>query len=600
MVKTNKYERDYYNTRGLNFPGRHNMEVYQNIPDAGDGYPGQQWMDLHLLTSIFQKFIIEGCSFSDAAPGILSAGYIMVEGEIVEVSEQTGITIPDGEFLYIDDSGVAQTTATESTAMQGIIVRYRSGSTYYNLTLSHVDNLFKNFHLYVEQISPLIDNIEIDSDILLSGEIQFPSASVHSSGTQIHIHPNTGNADGNLILHPVGTNTASIFYLRNSVTTNYGDFIIKVSGGTASLESAVGGSGTKPTTLNINQADWDAINIGDASAVIKMNNVTITATQFGYVGTMNQGVATSNTPSFTGLTLTSNLALGANSITGTSVDINNAELQQLSNIGANVIGGTQWGYVANMQSVSTSATPSFARLTLTQGTGTAPMTISSTTVVTNLNADLWDGYQFADYLDQAVKQASTPTFGGLTLNGTLAMGSNAITTDSTVDGVDVGTLNSTVSSHVSGDVITSTSTLAQYGDKIFQRPLFINGDGGFVRNTYWWEVAHSDADAAVYAVFRVNYSTLYGYVHIIHMSDTSSRTSSGDVNVTKLAAGETWSETESSGANLVNTTANVIYDTSVATTLWTAGDLIFIKWKKSYNDGTGNLRILGIYITTGD
>lgn len=31
------------------------------------------------------------------------------------------------------------------------------------------------------------------------------------------------------------------------------------------------------------------------------------------------------------------------------------------------------------------------------------------------SADLWDGYEFSDYLDQAVKQASTPTFAGLTL-----------------------------------------------------------------------------------------------------------------------------------------------------------------------------------------
>jgi hypothetical protein len=41
----------------------------------------------------------------------------------------------------------------------------------------------------------------------------------------------------------------------------------------------------------------------------------------------------------------------------------------------------------------------------------------STTLVTNLNADLWDGYQFSDYLDQAVKIASSPTFANLTDSG---------------------------------------------------------------------------------------------------------------------------------------------------------------------------------------
>ena len=43
-------------------------------------------------------------------------------------------------------------------------------------------------------------------------------------------------------------------------------------------------------------------------------------------------------------------------------------------------------------------------------TGTAPFVVASTTLVTNLNADLWDGYQFADYFNQAVKTTSTPIF----------------------------------------------------------------------------------------------------------------------------------------------------------------------------------------------
>lgn len=54
--------------------------------------------------------------------------------------------------------------------------------------------------------------------------------------------------------------------------------------------------------------------------------------------------------------------------------------------------------------------------------GTAPFIVTSTTLVTNLNADRWDGYQFSDYFDQAVKQASSPTFVGLTLSGTVTGG----------------------------------------------------------------------------------------------------------------------------------------------------------------------------------
>jgi hypothetical protein len=52
--------------------------------------------------------------------------------------------------------------------------------------------------------------------------------------------------------------------------------------------------------------------------------------------------------------------------------------------------------VNDVLSAATDTRPSFQRLNLTQSTGTAPMTVSSTTLVTNLNADLLDGYNSAE------------------------------------------------------------------------------------------------------------------------------------------------------------------------------------------------------------
>jgi hypothetical protein len=60
-------------------------------------------------------------------------------------------------------------------------------------------------------------------------------------------------------------------------------------------------------------------------------------------------------------------------------------------------------------------------------TGTQPYACTSTTLNTNLNADLWDGYQFADYLDQAVKTTSSPTFANITDSGLTA--SELVATD---------------------------------------------------------------------------------------------------------------------------------------------------------------------------
>jgi len=56
------------------------------------------------------------------------------------------------------------------------------------------------------------------------------------------------------------------------------------------------------------------------------------------------------------------------------------------------------------------------QLTSTVTNGTAPFVVASGTAVTNLNADKWDGYHFGDYLDQAVKTGSSPTFFGLNIS----------------------------------------------------------------------------------------------------------------------------------------------------------------------------------------
>ena len=59
--------------------------------------------------------------------------------------------------------------------------------------------------------------------------------------------------------------------------------------------------------------------------------------------------------------------------------------------------------------------------------GTQPYACTSTTLNTNLNADLWDGYQFADYLDQAVKTTSAPQFATGTVVGNLTLADGSIT-----------------------------------------------------------------------------------------------------------------------------------------------------------------------------
>jgi hypothetical protein len=52
--------------------------------------------------------------------------------------------------------------------------------------------------------------------------------------------------------------------------------------------------------------------------------------------------------------------------------------------------------------------------------GTAPLIITSTTLVDNLNSDMWDGYEFADFLNQAVRDSDSPTFETIAPTGVTA------------------------------------------------------------------------------------------------------------------------------------------------------------------------------------
>ena len=93
------------------------------------------------------------------------------------------------------------------------------------------------------------------------------------------------------------------------------------------------------------------------------------------------------------------------------------------------------------QNIHTAATPTFSRLTLSQTTGTSPLTISSTTLVANLNSDLLDGQQGTYYLDWINVTNKPDPVVTVTLNGdvsgtasaTLAdLASNTITITTTV------------------------------------------------------------------------------------------------------------------------------------------------------------------------
>lgn len=77
------------------------------------------------------------------------------------------------------------------------------------------------------------------------------------------------------------------------------------------------------------------------------------------------------------------------------------------------------------QAVGTTDSPSFVALTLTQTTGTAPMTISSTTAVTNLNADLLDGNHAAAFESSGAVTTHESTYNHTNYNTAYGWGNHA-------------------------------------------------------------------------------------------------------------------------------------------------------------------------------
>jgi hypothetical protein len=107
-------------------------------------------------------------------------------------------------------------------------------------------------------------------------------------------------------------------------------------------------------------------------------------------------------------------------------------------------------------------------LTNTLAIGNAPLVVTSTTVCTNLNADLWDGYQFSDYLNQAVKTTSSPQFANvkITNGGYIYPSANATTAINIaqLDGTCFCVWDTTNKRMGIGAATAPTSTLTVSGD----------------------------------------------------------------------------------------------------------------------------------------
>jgi parallel beta-helix repeat protein len=166
-LASNKYKRDFYDYGALKRPGRIDRDLFQDIPDCGDGYGGIQWMMLKAFgTSLFPRFVIEGCEYNGV--DTLSAGYVMIDGEPVRVSE-TAIVVGNDRWLYINQNGVAHTTGNENTAKTGVIIYERDGAgTGYDVRFRNYDNVLRALAAIFQDLT-VNQNVDIDGNLDVDG-----------------------------------------------------------------------------------------------------------------------------------------------------------------------------------------------------------------------------------------------------------------------------------------------------------------------------------------------------------------------------------------------------------------------------------------------
>jgi len=197
--QTNKYERNFEQQGQLKRPGRIDLRIFQYLANCGDGYPGLQYAMHHVLgESLFPRFVIEGCVYDGSST--ISSGYIMYAGKVVKVSQQTGLTVNNSEFLYINSAGNAQITAVEATAKAGVMIYARDSSGVGKTTIfSYQSNELYLYDAVVRHDINVNNNLDVGNNITVAGLVDGVDVSVLKTDYDAHaaniLNPHTVSLD---------------------------------------------------------------------------------------------------------------------------------------------------------------------------------------------------------------------------------------------------------------------------------------------------------------------------------------------------------------------------------------------------------------------
>ena len=167
-----------------------------------------------------------------------------------------------------------------------------------------------------------------------------------------------------------------------------------------------------------NQLDIDASGNVTTTGALTVDTPTLVVNAAGYTDKVGIGTATPATTLDVNGVITCGGASAGQSIIASGLVVNedggataadDFRVETDTQVNAFVVDASGNDIEIAVPAVSTSTFTS-TNFISSVAIGTQPYACTSTTVNTNLNADLWDGYQFASYLDQALLTSSTPQF----------------------------------------------------------------------------------------------------------------------------------------------------------------------------------------------
>ena len=173
-------------------------------------------------------------------------------------------------------------------------------------------------------------------------------------------------------------------------------------------------------TPNIGSSSDPKIVFSGADASTGAQNITLqvyptNSGTLSFEGSAGQLFSISNTMTGT--------IFSANDVSGIpSIEVLDNGLVKLAQYSGNVVLGTGLDNSSDKLQVtgsikSTTNITAAGQLISTVASGTAPLVVSSSTVVNNLNAQYWNGNTFSNYLNQSVLTTSSPTFSEIYANG---------------------------------------------------------------------------------------------------------------------------------------------------------------------------------------